>query len=562
MHKYKKLGLTLFLTAAMTVGSILNAFAAPEDYGPAYDPALNPAAQETPPDTTGELHPIDPDQDTEGQAPSTEAAGSSQTGPGETAPSEETGAPDQEGTSGEGTSTGDGVTTEDGTSSGEGVTTEDGTSAGDGVNTEDGTSTGEETGEETPPQEEEAPNILTVPLRAPRLQTTILLADAHQWSQAFVNDQWITVDGRPFYSISTFLENIHGNFLYRTYSASNGWSLWVMNGQQTNIPADFAPVEAIQCRFAGPVNNDYDIYYTTTLSNGEQTGWAKNGETCGTMNAGLYITGYRLAFFRKGDIPDVSFENTVVSAHPDGIQYIDGAMRYIHGDGSNFTGWGWIGNDRYYFVDSYPVTGWQYIDGYKYYFGEDGKLFTDIEPIIGTGGPFQIKINKQMDCLTVYTSDGANGFIVPVKSFLVSTGDDTPVGTFKTPEKYRWRLMINDVYTQYATRLGSGLSILMHSIIYDAPNPYTVWASTYNNLGIARSAGCIRLTTADSKWIYDNCPIGTTVTVYNSSIPGPFERPTIAYEIPFEQTWDPTDPNLTPEGIAAESARIIAAHPQ
>ena len=537
MHKYKKLGLTLFLTAAMTVGSILNAFAAPEDYGPAYDPALNPAAQETPPDTTGELHPIDPDQDTEGQAPSTEATGSSQTGPGETAPSEETGAPDQEGTS-----------TEDGTSAGDGVTTEDGTSAGDGVNTEDGTSAGEE----TPPQEEEVPNILTVPLRAPRLQTTILLADAHQWSQAFVNDQWITVDGRPFYSISTFLENIHGNFLYRTYSASNGWSLWVMNGQQTNIPADYAPIEAIQVRFSGAAGNNhdiyasgvfadgtqtgwgkngatvgsmnkgYDIYYTTTLSNGEQTGWAKNGETCGTMNAGLYITGYRLAFFRKGDVPDVSFENTVVSAHPDGIQYIDGAMRYIHGDGSNFTGWGWI----------------------------------------GTGGPFQIKINKQMDCLTVYTSDGANGFIVPVKSFLVSTGDDTPVGTFKTPEKYRWRLMINDVYTQYATRLGSGLSILMHSIIYDAPNPYTVWASTYNNLGIARSAGCIRLTTADSKWIYDNCPIGTTVTVYNSPIPGPFERPTIAYEIPFEQTWDPTDPNLTPEGIAAESARIIAAHPQ
>lgn len=558
MHKYKKLGLTLFLTAAMTVGSVLNAFAAPEDFGPAFDPALNPAAQETPPDADDQLHPIDPDQDTEGQPPSTETSGSSQTGPGgpgETAPPEDTGAPDQEGTSAEGvtddTSAGEGVT--DGTSTEEGAT--DGTSTGDELVPEEGT------GDDTA-QEEEVPNILTVPLRSPRLQTTILLADAHQWSQAFVNDQWITVDGRPFYSISTFLENIHGNFLYRTYSTSNGWSLWVMNGQQTNIPADFAPVEAIQCRFAGPVNNDYDIYYTTVLSNGEQTGWAKNGETCGTMNAGLYITGYRLAFFRKGDVPDVSFENPVVSAHPDGIQYIDGAMRYIHGDGSNFTGWGWIGNDRYYFVDSYPVTGWQYIDGYKYYFGEDGKLFTDIEPIIGTGGPFQIKINKQMDCLTVYTSDGANGFIVPVKSFLVSTGDDTPVGTFRTPEKYRWRLMINDVYTQYATRLGSGLSILMHSIIYDAPNPYTVWASTYNNLGIARSAGCIRLTTIDSKWIYDNCPIGTTVTVYNSSIPGPFERPTIAYEIPFEQTWDPTDPNLTPEGIAAESARIIAAHPQ
>ena len=45
--------------------------------------------------------------------------------------------------------------------------------------------------------------------------------------------------------------------------------------------------------------------------------------------------------------------------------------------------------------------------------------------------------------------------------------------------------------------------------------------------------------------IYDNCAIGTTVVVYNSPDPGPFERPTILYEIPFEQTWDPTDPNLT-----------------
>ena len=120
--------------------------------------------------------------------------------------------------------------------------------------------------------------------------------------------------------------------------------------------------------------------------------------------------------------------------------------------------------------------------------------------------------------------------------------------------------MINDVHTQYATRLGPGLPILMHSIIYDKQNPYTVWASTYNNLGIARSAGCIRLTTADSKWIYDHCALGTSVTVYNSSIPGPFDRPAIASEIPFEQTWDPTDPSVTPEGIAAETARILGTN--
>ena len=61
--------------------------------------------------------------------------------------------------------------------------------------------------------------------------------------------------------------------------------------------------------------------------------------------------------------------------------------------------------------------------------------------------------------MTIYAQDGGNGYIIPVKSFLTSVGDDTPVGTFKTPEKYRWRLMIHDVYTQYATRLGAGLPI-------------------------------------------------------------------------------------------------------
>lgn len=400
---------------------------------------------------------------------------------------------------------------------------------------------------------------LSVPHRTPRLQTSVLVSNAAQWSAPYVNDTPVTIDNRPIQSISTYLEGIHGDLLYRAYTTSGGWTDWAMNGQQTGLPAGWPAIEAIQFRFAGAVADQYDIYYTASISNGSYTSWAKNGTTCGTMNTGNYLTGFRLAFYEKGTAPAMDFSNPVFAPHYDGIQYIDGVMRYIHADGSNFTGWGWIGEDRYYFSDSYPVTGWQYIDGYKYYFGEDGKLWTDVESLIGTAGPFQIKINKEMNCLTVYAQDGGNGYIIPVKSFLVSTGDDTPEGTFRTPEKYRWRLMINDVWTQYATRLGAGLPILMHSIIYDAPDPYTVWASTYNNLGIARSAGCIRLTTADSKWIYDHCAVGTTVIVYNDPVPGPFERPTIAAEIPFEQRWDPTDPNLTQEGIQAKAQEILTA---
>lgn len=67
-------------------------------------------------------------------------------------------------------------------------------------------------------------------------------------------------------------------------------------------------------------------------------------------------------------------------------------------------------------------------------------MVEDLEPIIGANGPFLIRINKQMNCMTIFVQDGANGYIIPLKSFLTSTGEDTPVGTFHTPEKYRWRL--------------------------------------------------------------------------------------------------------------------------
>ncbi len=404
----------------------------------------------------------------------------------------------------------------------------------------------------------QANNPLSVPLRQPRLTTAVLPLDTKNWTGVHLNDQQISTEC-GFTAICTYLENIFGNVLFRTYNSTTGWTGWALNGQQTSFDGNaWYPVEAIQYRFAGPVNDQYDIYYSAQLSDGTETGWGKNGQTVGTMNTGLYMKGFRLAFFAKNTESGLNTTNTLKSAHADGIQYVDGQMRYIHGNGDSYTGWGWLGNDRYYFQDSVPVTGWQYVDGLKYYFGEDGKMWSDVESLLPSDGPYLIKVNKELNCMTIYAQDGSNGYIIPVKSFLTSVGDDTPIGTFKTPEKYRWRLMIHDVYTQYATRLGAGLPILMHSIIYDAANPMTVWASTYNNMGIARSAGCIRLVSGDAKWVYDHCALGTTVQVYNSSVVGPFERPTIAAEIPFEQTWDPTDPNVTQDMINAETARILA----
>ena len=329
----------------------------------------------------------------------------------------------------------------------------------------------------------------------PRLQTTVMIGDSN-WSQPFVNDAWITNNGEGFHGMSTFLTNIVGNVLYRTYTSSTGWSPWVLNGQQTtNYPND-VNVEAIQMRFSGYVNNQFDIYYTAKLDDGSTMGWAKNGTTTGTMGTGHYITGFRMAFYAKNSAFPYSTEKPLISAVPDGITPTEGGLRYVNGDGSAFTGWAWSGNERYYFVDSNPVTGWQYIDGFKYYFDETGRMLKDLEPVIGARGPYLISINKQMNTMTIFAKDGEKGFIIPVKSFLTSTGPDTPLGTYQTPAKYRWRDMNHGIFTQYATRIWKGF--LIHSILYSKPNGMTLDSSTYNYLSIAESAGCIRLLSGDA----------------------------------------------------------------
>lgn len=556
-HICKKSGLALMLSGILAVGSLFPAFAETVTFNAPGSTTEGTSTEQTTgttsatAETSGTIHAGSTQVETGGPGMPTQSASTTEAAP-------------------------DGVTTNAPDDTTEIPTTTDSTSTETSAFSEvssDGNALTDAQGAELEAEraaaeaeaQEDSNNPLKVPQREPHLQTTVLLiADGMTWSNPYVNDQQIEGASAGFSSISTFLENIHGDLLYRVYNSQTGWTGWAMNGQQTAGASNPIPVEAIQYRFAGIVGDQFDIYYSTILSDGTQTGWAKNGESAGSMNKGLYITGYRLAFFRKGTNGAEALDttNALVSDHSDGIQIVDGAMRYIHGDGSNYTGWGWQGSDRYYFKDSVPVTGWQYIDGLKYYFQEDGKLLTDVESVLGSDGPYLLKVNKEMNCLTVYAQDGGNGYIIPVKSFLTSVGDDTPIGTFKTPEKYRWRLMIHDVYTQYATRLGAGLPILLHSIIYDAPNSYSVWASTYNNMGIARSAGCIRLVSGDAKWIYDHCPIGTTVTVYNSEIAGPFERPTIKEEIPFEQTWDPTDPNVTEEGIAQATQQILAKFAQ
>lgn len=63
----------------------------------------------------------------------------------------------------------------------------------------------------------------------------------------------------------------------------------------------------------------------------------------------------------------------------------------------------------------------------------------------------------------------------------------------------------------------------------------------YNHLGETRSLGCIRLNCRDAKWIFDNCALGTKVTITTAESSGPLKKPA-GIQIPSWHTWDPTDP--------------------
>lgn len=161
------------------------------------------------------------------------------------------------------------------------------------------------------------------------------------------------------------------------------------------------------------------------------------------------------------------------------------------------------------------------------------------------GYDYLVAINRAADCVTVYKKDENNNYLVPFKAMVCSTGEDTPLGEYRTIEQYRWRFLFGDVYGQYAVRIVG--HILFHSVPYLSQNPADLEYEEFNKLGTPASMGCIRLQVADVKWIYDNCPLGTPVVLYDDAEnPGPLGKPSFTpVDVNDEKTrgWDPTDPD-------------------
>lgn len=211
---------------------------------------------------------------------------------------------------------------------------------------------------------------------------------------------------------------------------------------------------------------------------------------------------------------------------------INGKWYYLKNDGTRAVGWLGLNNYGYYFgSDGVMYTGYHVIDGVGYDFGSSGAI-----PLTGS---YKIYVNRLMNCITIYRGN------IPCKAMVCSTGlvlGWTPAGNFQLLDKLRWHTLDGPSYGQYCSHITP--DILFHSVPYYQMNIYTLKADYYNKLGEPASAGCIRLTCADAKWMYDNCPIGTPVYIYDdASSPGPLGKPT-PIRIPLTQNYDPTDPNI------------------
>ena len=130
--------------------------------------------------------------------------------------------------------------------------------------------------------------------------------------------------------------------------------------------------------------------------------------------------------------------------------------------------------------------------------------------------PYAITVDVTNQVTTVYGLDENGEYTKVVRQMLCSTGTKaTPsdVGDWVLSGRTaRWCYFPQwGGHAQFWTKING--SIAFHSVIYNSVNTMDLSVKSYNNLGKRASHGCIRLTVADARWIYNNCGEGVVVTI-------------------------------------------------
>lgn len=131
--------------------------------------------------------------------------------------------------------------------------------------------------------------------------------------------------------------------------------------------------------------------------------------------------------------------------------------------------------------------------------------------------PYKIGVSLKEQKVYIYQWTGSD-YSKELGSCKCSTGMagyETPKGTYQsggrcTSGEWYYFKQYNS-YAKYATRIVGG--VLFHSVLYNK-NKKGPTNSSVNSLGRAVSHGCVRLPEVNAKWIFDNCPEGTTIVIY------------------------------------------------
>ncbi len=129
---------------------------------------------------------------------------------------------------------------------------------------------------------------------------------------------------------------------------------------------------------------------------------------------------------------------------------------------------------------------------------------------------YQVELDLTNQVGAVYMRDEFGGYSNIVRQFLITSGDaenSTPTGTFKLTEmRERFGYFLNfNIYAQYWTQVVRG--IYLHSVLFSRRNDTSMTRNSYNELGKAASHGCVRMLVEDARFIFYNCPPGTTIKI-------------------------------------------------
>lgn len=286
-----------------------------------------------------------------------------------------------------------------------------------------------------------------------------------------------------------------------------------------------------------PVNNNTSQPTTTAASGTNQPTVVVNGET-----ADISLECKEIKIITPSDATAEDMAKSKWTSSDNNIVTVDDGGRIDGISEGTATITAQIGNTRHTYNITVTAETPSIYDGYSTCYLANTDVLNENLNNVYEKNPYLLKVNRDQNCVTAYTYDKNGEYTVPIRAMICSTGIDkaTVLGDdFYIYYKQEWNPLFNDVYGHYVS--GFYGDYLFHSVPYMDASADTLETEEFNKLGGEGSLGCVRMETADVKWIYENCPENTQVIVYDDTNPGPLGKPEAIKITDHTCGWDPTD---------------------